>query len=274
MAIKKSLYHYTKIDRFFFENLINGTLWFSSPMEINDPYDCQPPLIYGQKSSAYLIAQFYDAMKKQKLDDVLLGTTKEEFISEWNKDAVGWEKRIQAGIQVHINKEFGLFCLTKRPDSIRMWSHYADKHKGVVLEINFHEFLLNEHYEVNGEQINPPYYKVNYPKKGTFLDFLKEGESMTDSLYGQLLTKSQEWKHEKEYRVIVGNAGLHSINKKALTKIIFGLKTPIQEQITIIKLMKSLDYPNLSLGFASPVEEDFKLRIKTYKKDVFEKKSP
>jgi len=262
MSIKNSLYHYTRIDRFFYENLINGTVWFSSPLEINDPYDCQPPLIYGQKSSTFLMGKFYDEMKKREgMEDVLLGTSREEFLREWKNKPVEWEQRIQGGIQNHINKEFALFCLTKRPDSIRMWSHYANKHKGVVLEFNFNEFLFKEPIFPNSEDF---YWKVNYPKKGTFLDFLREGEEISTQLFGQLLTKSPEWKHEKEYRVLSSRAGLHSINKKALTKIIFGMSTPIEEQITILKLCKTLDYPNLGFAHASPDYEDYKIKIKPF----------
>lgn len=42
-----------------------------------------------------------------------------------------------------IQKEIGVYCLTTVPDSILMWSHYANNHKGVCLEYcGLNVFLL------------------------------------------------------------------------------------------------------------------------------------
>ena len=30
----------------------------------------------------------------------------------------------------------GILCLTSNPDSVVMWSHYADKHRGIVIEFD------------------------------------------------------------------------------------------------------------------------------------------
>ena len=31
--------------------------------------------------------------------------------------------------------QYGILCLTKRPESLVMWAHYAEAHRGFILEL-------------------------------------------------------------------------------------------------------------------------------------------
>ena len=39
-----SLFKYFRFDEYGMKNLEEGTFWFSRPDELNDPFDCRPPI--------------------------------------------------------------------------------------------------------------------------------------------------------------------------------------------------------------------------------------
>ncbi len=85
--------------------------------------------------------------------------------------------------------------------AITLWSHYADKHRGIAIEFKIPDSIKN-------------IYPVKYPKKskrsgcfspqdaiGLFNDV--ENESFKRMLFGKLLlTKHSDWSYEKEWRMV------------------------------------------------------------------------
>ncbi|KNE87154.1 hypothetical protein PSTG_19467, partial [Puccinia striiformis f. sp. tritici PST-78] len=43
-----------------------------------------------------------------------------------------------------LNKSIGIFCLSEKPDSELMWSHYADSHQGFVIEFETECSFFNQ----------------------------------------------------------------------------------------------------------------------------------
>jgi len=74
-----------------------------------------------------------------------------------------------------------------------MWSHYTNNHKGICLEFGLESQVFGSAMEVK--------YVSSYPK---WLPHLME-----ESIRAQvLLTKSEDWRYEKEYRIIGLTEGL------------------------------------------------------------------
>lgn len=70
-----------------------------------------------------------------------------------------------------------------------MWSHYANRHKGVALEFDVLDSVAHPiAYRINR-------YSLNYEKLATGLD--------REDIEGLWLTKYVEWEYEKEVRVIL-----------------------------------------------------------------------
>jgi hypothetical protein len=43
-----------------------------------------------------------------------------------------------------LNRRIGIFCLSRKSDSLLMWSHYADQYAGAVVEFDAaHEFFAH-----------------------------------------------------------------------------------------------------------------------------------
>jgi len=96
----------------------------------------------------------------------------------WN----GWQ-RTQIG-------KWGLICFSKTWKNPVMWSHYADKHKGMCLG-----------FEVPSDLV----LQVNYTKKRLNLDFAKlkkEGKLNKNHMLNIFKTKFIDWQYEREARVI------------------------------------------------------------------------
>ena len=117
-------------------------------------------------------------------------------------------------------------CFSTNKDSILMWSHYADKHKGLCIE-----------FEVD----NDNFKKVKYSKKRSQIDLKaitavvlgydfigetvgKENKALMNRLTKLLLTKSRDWEYEEEVRTIhsiddIDNDNIISDNEKYLLKM-------------------------------------------------------
>ncbi len=86
--------------------------------------------------------------------------------------------------------KWGLICFSKTWRNPVMWSHYADKHKGMCLG-----------FEVPNDSI----LEVNYTKKRLNLDLIKlkeQGKLNQNHILKVFKTKFIDWKYEREARVI------------------------------------------------------------------------
>jgi hypothetical protein len=102
----------------------------------------------------------------------------------------------------------GIISLSSTHESIAMWSHYTDNHKGFVVTIDVDMDVPNELFynslisKKHPEHADFLFDKVNYttqrsyPKNIVSLD----GDQIKKHYY---FTKSDEWEKEEEYRFIV-----------------------------------------------------------------------
>lgn len=129
------------------------------------------------------------------------------------------------------------------PDNMLLWSHYADGHKGISIEIELNLPLLLKHNIVLKKII----YSDAKMKTG-----LGDPKRITEELY---LTKQSIWKYEQEYRLITLSPYLENnhflISSPELPffhikKIIFGLKTIEDDKKLIGKILPSIEYETIS----------------------------
>ena len=95
-----------------------------------------------------------------------------------------------------ILKDFEICSYSKRKNNLLMWSHYADSHKGVCLE-----------YEIDDTEYKKSYFEVTYSKNQPIIENIRKNNhgmvKISESAEFQVfLTKSPDWKYEKEIRTI------------------------------------------------------------------------
>ncbi len=131
--------------------------------------------------------------------------------------------------------DIGILSLSKTSNNLLMWAHYANEHKGIVIEIN------NKHYDFKKliksvGKIKPVKYITQRPN---FSEFLKNKEFPPTPL----LFKSKEWKYEQEIRIFVKKQNVSSIAYKTKRKVV--LKKPkkstsIEEELWFVEFSKSV----------------------------------
>jgi hypothetical protein len=139
-------------------------LRFTPPGLFNDPYDSLPAF-----------SAFDEPLIKEKVDKVgldiafnmafeptaeIVKQTKLHLLTEANtilkKQYLSNPARLdEAFLNLHrkrINSEIGILCLCENPKSVVMWSHYADEHKGFVVDFESED---NRPVKVSGRGRSP-----------------------------------------------------------------------------------------------------------------------
>lgn len=133
--------------------------------------------------------------------------------------------------------EYRVCSLTTNEDNNLMWSHYANMHQGVVLEIK-----VSDSYKV---------HNMNYSGYRNMYDSEKLSE---DNIVEILTNKEEHWYYEEEKRVIIKNEKYINIE---LLKIYLGAKVDERKKEILKELVKKLNL-NIELQEYQP-----KTRIKT-----------
>lgn len=189
------------------DTLRDGRLKVARPYEFNDPYDCLG-ICVGRYPISTLVRHFMD--EKASVYNTTLKTAKKcnisieraaEALAKMNADklSAGVAKKIQD--RKHMEDIMFLLCFSSCSEGDSghslMWSHYANKCKGVRLGFDF-----------GGEEF--PYYlnSVKYSCERASLNLSLIHEIAVDPEYTRfneenLLTKSIDWSYEREYRMMI-----------------------------------------------------------------------
>ena len=133
---------------------------------------------------------------------------------------------------------------------IRMWSHYADGHKGIAIEIDSND--IKNTWEVK-------YVKELLGFSQTFLSSLwikQEG----------LKNKTFHWEYEKEYRII-GKEKYFDISNK-IKAVYCGIRTP-EKSINILRKVIPSSIPVFTTNLNKETLEVEKSKEISFKKDSF-----
>jgi hypothetical protein len=235
--IPKLLYKYRNFEKSFFrdethlDDLKNGTIYFSTPLSLNDPFDCQIPINYMEFIDNPEAAREYIAkgMKNFKeLHDPKINFNAEA--SFQNLTNAGFIDKLIVDEMAELNERFGVFCLSKTHTNMLMWSHYANSHSGFCFGINTKKLKAEDFY--TSEKI---IYHKKYP-------LISPNAEHIDALREQLLHKSTDWSYEKEYRLIGIDCPdrAYQIPFKSIEQIILGINVSPENEERILELKGSI----------------------------------
>lgn len=228
MTIPKFLYKYQPFKDKRVENVKQHKIWFSNPIRLNDPFDCNIRL--GIEMSDQEIADLVPFFRKKlsHLSDFDARYLAHGIPNAKFKDAIT-NGAVQA-FDEQRNKmlyERGVACFSEKKDDLLMWSHYADGHRGFCLEFDtafdpFHK-ALQVQYSERIPSISPA-------------SVLLKGEGV---LIPMITTKSDCWAYEKEWRIFhkEGNK-LYGYDAKCLTGVYFGIAMRLTEKAEITNALR------------------------------------
>lgn len=248
--------------------LADRTVKFTHPSDFNDPFDCFPSTPRTKLSPIKTTNPvLYDRLGLNLLKGV-------DKIQELGKIRKRLEARSGGGNLLNdLLKDASVLSLSKIPNSILMWSHYADFHKGAVVEfkipinawsdgkLNFdHEDLIALDVEYKSER---PVFRNDGSKS--------DHERILNILF---LTKAKQWEYEEESRVIKsdGGAGIFPFRPCLLNGLILGAKN--RDGALFDKLLKKVSGEigkHVALYQAEFCKTEYKIKIPRFKFKVDEK---
>lgn len=172
------LYRYMKFDDFWEKNILEGQLFLSPAIGMNDPFDC---LIYVNHKE--YLDHMFELMKKifPKVDNKII-----------RQEVSGTIDTDMDKLLLEIKKTIRIACFSEDYLSPLMWAHYADSHKGFCIEYDLSK--LPDGYR-NG--ILPVLYSdQRYEATRAFIT--RNGNILMNPYY----FKSSHWKYEKEWRMV------------------------------------------------------------------------
>lgn len=196
MPLPSHLYKYEPFTAQSLQNLKSQVLYFGSPLNFNDPYDCalSPRIREPSDAEVDKIRQHY--LAKPELEE----SVRREFELATNSKLRVMLLRIGKNVLDQAITNFlahrGVSCFSEKVGSLLMWSHYGDHCKGFCLEFDTSTAPFEKFRKVRYEQEMPEFDVVPMLCDEDF-------EPVLD-LY---CTKALDWAYEYEWRGIHDKAG-------------------------------------------------------------------
>ena len=260
---------------------------FSRPDDFNDPFESLPFVVglmspetveslYEENIETHLDQIKFESVLKYLpkedlalipkeyfplISSITIGQAKEMLnIKDLFKDLIlKYPEKIEGSIATAFKKKwnelFGILCLSEKYDNLIMWAHYAQNHEGFVLGFNSEDpFFFQKRSEYDAlRTLKKVKYKENRPEI-TFFNIKMSDSELADYLIENiLLTKSNHWEIEDEWRIIFSlkdadeivdhdnkKSYLFKFPKELITSIYFGVRINDKLRDDMIKIIKDL----------------------------------
>jgi hypothetical protein len=270
--------------------LTNRTLKWSPASTFNDPFDMQFDL-HLDFDADELVARC-----KEDFKDILLGrrnfepsvglgnvlarlqviaprvpaTKLDRFVEDSLRLVVNNVPADMVPMHNQLREHFGTYkilCLSERNDSLLMWSHYADQHRGIVCRL-----ACLEETDSSWSVAKPINYTEKMPR------FVNQQE-LRDLITGQadlrresiaertIFSKAMDWQYEKEWRVYIPTKTMNdeflNFHTNELTAVYFGCRIADIDREEIAKLARSIN-PAVRLFAAAKARRDFAIEFEPF----------
>jgi hypothetical protein len=208
------LYKYEPFSPQALENLKNQVIYFGSPLQFNDPYDCAltPSIKEPTDAEVEKIRAHY--LSNEAMDDQRRRSFKTMSTPGLRVMLLGIGQTVLEDAIKEFTSRRGVSCFGESPENLLMWSHYGSHHRGFCLE-----------FRADLE----PFGKIRQVK---YSDQMPEFDLVTmlcDREFDQVLdlycTKALDWQYEREWRCIHNQSGTaFTYETEALTGVYFGAR--------------------------------------------------
>lgn len=183
-----SLYKYYSDDELHLNTVKHNQMWYSAPCNFNDVFDCDIS-IDDKKVFNEALKLFPD--KRGVRPGSSMWKQLEHNIYE--------QLRYLRTVFDQLRNTMGVSCFSEWNNSLLMWAHYANNHRGICVEYD----LMEIHNVLKFTPI-----PVTYSEDRTCFNFFDPESLQKDTfkLFIQsLASKSPEWSYEKEWRIILAD---------------------------------------------------------------------
>jgi hypothetical protein len=255
MGEEQRLYKYRSVSgpskQYTKSAICDQQIYFPPPSAFNDPFECRSVVDLSCTDDQWAKLQ---ASALQKVNPKLSASNALKLARRFPKPSDVERLRIEKELRRHVvdelEKDAGIFCLSRRHDDILMWSHYADCHRGVCLEFSARS---DPSFFAEAQAV---LYQEDYPRYNHFSATKKEKAEKA------FLTKSKHWEYEQELRIVdlTKGPGVQRYPSELLTGVILGCAITGVDENEVRSWVASLGH-TVSMRRAVREDERFALRI-------------
>jgi len=227
--------YFTDKDNRLKDALNNQAIWFSNPLNFNDPFDCQ--LVVDTNNTDEEILRYADYLCNKTSDADRLKVKLNLLNADFR------HKNTNENIQ-NVTSKAGVSCFSKVNDSILMWAHYSNSHKGYCLKFDL----------LKATQFFMVPVIVEYKKEYPYFNYLRDWNRIFNFNFGN---KFCDWEYEKEIRIVRQEQGNIKINPEAIVEISFGINCTDSNIKKIKKICKSKEYNHITFQKARRKKLEF-----------------
>lgn len=245
----KSFFKYRALSERTIENIEKNYIWLAEIITLNDPFECSIQFDNDECLRKYYgsnkFQNFFYLLTGQKLtrQDIQKLTTSQkpflDYIKICNDKKIPFNQspeeqliKVQTrwtDIVEEANRNLRICSFSLVKNSLLLWSHYSDEHKGICIEYDF------ENIDPIRTFMQPVTYSDEVHKIGIFEEYT------TMQMIGSSLIKSKDWKYEEEWRLTIFKQKDHFPQKMKIpdpTGIYLGTRFHLNDQVLKEKLYK------------------------------------
>lgn len=269
---------------------------FTQPGGLNDPFEMRPHIAgYGTPEEVFAIAAKkwemhikykYDELVKQRGNVVSYAAYRADMekhrlpmIQEAIAKLPEHNPEMARNIDEMMNTDVGVLSLCAHPDSLLMWPHYGDSHRGFVVEFDTDSPFFKQERppaHANASEEESAQFAEEYGRLRV-VRYSNERPSMfvTKMSFELLLTKGLPWKYEDEWRMLMPldyadekrpaylgyPVCLFKIPPSAVTKIILGCTADANLTASALTLRNRAETQHVAIEKALIDEQHFRLHF-------------
>ena len=242
-------------------------LYYGAPVSFNDPFDCNLKVHVDDSTDAEWEAYVEKIIDQNPSSSAALQKVKTGKLWKTHPELI---RDIGADAHKKHYIDSSVLCLTKKSNSIPMFSYYADSHKGIAIEFSFSDMEVPCGFSYVPSKVGGIPYDgkvvfrdVEYQQTFPDLNYHRISATNPDRIVRSLIfTKSAEWAHENEFRIFRRNIPSSTVcfDRTLLTKVVFGCKTDQADVDLVKKWLKG--WPSaVTLAKTDPNPRNFELDI-------------
>ena len=245
------------------KNILRGKLYFSTCKQLNDPFEFRVRL-QVEPSKKKRLSGLHRAMKDSHVMPKMSPAKRLEKAGQMANRLERNRNVLEKAARKHYERmksECFIFCVSATRLHPLLWSHYADKHRGVCIQLDHKLTPLAVAAKVD---YSCKYPVVTYPFK-----------NLSDLAVKGILTKAEYWQYEEEYRLFsirsedndAWDLGLewlddHTavVSPKCVVGITLGARMPEPQRKALVAYCAE-NHPEISIEQANICNDRFAIAI-------------
>jgi hypothetical protein len=245
----------------------------SIPSALNDPFEIAPnidPAQFDQRRLEAVLRQDHYVDEAYREEGERCGLSRKEFKRLYLKDVPRRAaealpriphnvERMRRDFADKFSKYWRLLCASQVHDSVLMWSHYADKHKGLVL-------AFDTNHPPFSQMPDDCWLNVTYSeRRPDYLYSHKENE-FRQKMFATAAIKERSWSYEKEIRLVVADTAIPDgrflpITPQSVTAVYCGCRISVTDKRTVEIALSAPHFKHVELWQAELSESGYELNF-------------